>query len=118
MGSENIVETTFTFTNVTGTNVAPDTDTKIGLEGAISISIQVNAAVDSNHTATDWDLNIITATTINGTYDTTVYQEWNFGNDAIETKLLSTGPNFMKLRLDENGSDRADVTVVVTVNYR
>lgn len=110
-------KTVLTWVNATATNAAPGTDTEIDLRNAKEISIQVDAASDSNHTATDWDLNVMTSPVSGGTLDTTVYQEWNFGNDAIATKLLSPGPNFMKLRLDENGANRADVTVTVIVKY-
>lgn len=103
------------FINIIGTNKAPDVDTEIDIRNAKEIAIQVDATSDTNHTATDWDLNIITSPVAGGTYDTTPYQEWNFLNDAVETLELPTGPAFMKLRLDENGSLRADVTVTVTV---
>ena len=110
--------TTITWTNVTGAGTAPDTDTIIDIRNAVTIAIQVNAAADSNHTAADWDLNVITCPTSDGTYDTTPYVSFDsFGDDAIKTQLVTPGPSFMKLTLDENAAARADVTAIVSITY-
>lgn len=106
---------TYVFTNITAVNGVPDDDFVMDFTDARKITIQVDAAKDSNHTATDWDLNVIAAPLATGTFDTTPYAEKNFGDDAIQSYPITPGPLFGKLRLDENGALRADVTVIVTV---
>lgn len=106
------------FTNITTTNKTPDVDTAIDIEFATSIAIQVDST-ESNNTSTDTDLNVI-ATVDGGVYDdggTRPYREYNFGDAVIETFLVTPGPKKIKLRMDENGSLRADVTVKVLVRY-
>lgn len=105
---------TFTFTNITSTDGSPDTDTELDLRGAKKITIQVDSTAGAS-TATDWDLNIMTSAVSGGTLDTTVYNEKNFGNSVIASYPVTPGPNFGKVRVDENLSLRADITVIVSV---
>lgn len=104
---------TLTWANCTTTNVAPGTDTAIDVMNAHRIAIQVDST-DSDNTSTNTDLNVL-ATMDGTTYDTTVYAATNFGDDAVKTILIEPGPKKIKLRLDENGSLRADVTAIVRV---
>ena len=115
MTIQSVADYTFTWTNITTTDQAPATDTIMNISRAESISISVDAAADANHTANDFDINVITCPTSDGTYDTTPYWEYYYGDDAVQTKLMNPGPKFAKLRLDENGALRADVTVKVVI---
>jgi len=105
--------TTLTWTNCTTTGVAPATDTAIDVSRAKSIAIQADSTVSAN-TATDIDVNVI-ASLDGTTYDTVSYAEMNIGDAEIKTMLVSPGVKNIKLRLDENASLRADVTVIVKV---
>lgn len=122
---------TLTFVNVTGANAAPTTTTKNGntvtndtaipIAGAKSISIQSDALTDANHTADDFDVNVITSSDGGSTFDdgtSNIYTSKNFAAvDLIGTFLATPGPTHMKVRVDENGALRADLIVYVYVTF-
>ncbi len=107
---------TLTFTNVTGANASPDTDTAIVVEQARSIWAQIDST-NANNTATDTDLNII-ASGDGTTFDDGVagiYTAKNFGDSEVLSMLIEPGPKEIKGRVDENGSLRADLTATFYV---
>lgn len=107
---------TLTWTNVTTTNAEPDTDTAIDVSLAESIYVQADSTDDDN-TSTDTDINVISSP--DGiTFDDGVdgiFAAMNIGDDDVKSMLVNTGPKEIKLRLDENGALRADVTAIVVV---
>jgi len=107
---------TLTFTNVTGANAAPDTDTAIVVEQARSIWAQLDSTL-ANNTATDADLNIISSGDGTAFDDGTngIYTSVNFGDGEIKSMLIEPGPKQIKGRVDENGSLRADITATFYV---
>lgn len=111
---------TLVWTNVTTKGVKPDTDTEIDWRQADGpVAIQVRST-DPNNTATDIDLVVVTSPTAGGTYDdsTSYLTAVNIGDGVVRSFYVTPGPNFMKLRLNENGSLRADVTAIVTMRRR
>lgn len=121
---------TLTFVNVTGANAAPTTtakngttvtnDTAINIAGATSISVQSDAT-PAAHTADDFDVNVISSSDGGTTFDdgtTDIYTSKNFAAvDLIGTLLVTEGPTHIKIRVDENGALRADLTVHVYVTF-
>ena len=124
---------TFTFVNVTAANTAPTTctknlilqstaDTPMTIAGADRISVSVDTLTDTNHTATDYDINFIASNDPAGTiYDdgtTNIYATQNYtAVDMKATFNVTTGPYLLKLRVDENAALRADGSVYVTVTW-
>jgi len=113
---------TATFVNVTGTATAPTTFTdpkgttvtEIDSRDSMSDIIIQMVRDTGNHTATDWDLNILGSESSGGTYNN--YQSFDANADSDpDIKLLSSGPNFIKPTLDENASLRGDITLYITV---
>lgn len=107
---------TIHFVNTTGEGDVPDgTDTVLELGLYDDITLQIDSDSDANHTATDYDINVITSPDqVTWDKNANPYQSWNLNAvDIITTKNLTTGPAYGKLRCDENASLRADVYVKV-----
>ena len=110
-----IVTLTWTDTGA-NTNVAPDTDTAIDTEQADCIVLQADSTHASN-TATDIDVNVLGS--LDGThYDTVPYTSIaSMGDNEVKTIVVTRGPKFIKLRLDNNSaSTTAYVTARVAVS--
>ena len=102
------------------TNQSPTTDTAIDITGASMIAITADSTATAN-TSDDMDLNVITSFD-NSTYDDGasaggIYTSKNFGDADVVTFVVTPGPKWMKLRLDENNSGAASVTVNVVVTW-
>jgi len=98
---------TLTWTNVTQntTDNRPDEDEVIDISFARSIAIQVDTASVTN-SSTDLDINVETSP--DGVkWDTEPYAECNIGDNQIKTFLVTPGPAYMRLRLDENNTGSA-----------
>lgn len=107
---------TLVWTDVTGTNVAPDTDTAINVKNAKSITIQYDST-NPNNTATDIDMNVLFSVDDGATYDSgeSPTVSVNFGDNVISSFMVEPGATHIKLRLDENGSLNAYVTARIVV---
>lgn len=89
---------------------------------AYNISYHCDSITDTNHTATDWDINFHLAPTATSAYSgITVNSERYFGVDSNIADVVFAGEltppriKWMKLTLDENGALRADVTCTIII---
>jgi hypothetical protein len=98
-------------------------DMSIKVVDAESIALQIDPDnLSASHASTDFDINVIACLSeLDAKYDDGVdgiYWEINGDLTGIKTRLVSPGPERIKLRLDENMSERADVRVYVLVRKR
>lgn len=105
---------TITWTNCTTTGKAPDTDVNVCLKYASSCTVQVDSTATA-HTSANWDINVYSSP--DGTnWDTTT--RWDgadaFGDNKVESFVVTMGPAWVRFRLDAN-ADRADVTARVYI---
>lgn len=86
---------------------------------AKDISYHCDSATDTNHTATDWDINFLIAPSATGQY-TDVTNRY-YGKDGLLEDAVFSGEltppkiKWMKLTLDENGALRADVVCTIII---
>jgi hypothetical protein len=121
-----LVFTNITAANGTATSVHKDgesigADAPLMIVGAKSIAIQSDALTDTNHTADDFDVNVIASCDDADTFDdgtTDIYTSKNFtAVDLIGTLLVTPGPTHIKIRVDENGALRADLRVRAVITF-
>lgn len=98
-------------------------DPSIYVEGADSIVVSWDSSLDTlgTHASADWDLNVHSCPTETGTYDltATTYQSWDTkGDDAVESILLTPGPAWIKVRVDEMAAAIASPTIYVLATWR
>lgn len=98
-------------------------DMPIRVVDAESISLQIDPDnLSASHASTDFDINVIACLSeADLVYDDGadgIYAEVNADITGIRTFLVSPGPELIKLRLDENMSERADVRVYVLIRKR
>ncbi|HEA68073.1 hypothetical protein LCGC14_0867570 [marine sediment metagenome] len=96
------------------TNVAPDTDIKINIDLATSISIQIDTMASGN-ASDDIDINVH-STLLGGPWDSVPFAERNIGDAEVKTFLIEPGPKMIRLRADNNhGSAAAVIKVLILV---
>jgi hypothetical protein len=120
---------TYTWVNATAAATAPTTcvgDNATCLSGGIisvkpayNISYHCDSVTDTNHTAADWDINFHLAATSTGVWTsaTKPYYEKKglVADDVFGGELTPPRLGWMKLTLDENAAQRADVTCIIKV---
>jgi len=104
---------TFTWTNCTTTDAAPDTDTVIDCRNAILIVIQIDSTHPSNNSE-DFDVNVM-ASLDGETWDTIPYAERNIGDNEVKTFLVNPGPEKIRLRGDSNDGKAGYITARVHI---
>lgn len=108
---------TVTFVNVTGAGSSPSTDKTFDVAVYDSVILQVNTLSQTLGTSDDFDIGVISSVD-SVTFDETdnYYAAWTFASSTtVATKVMTVGVPYIKIRADENGSDRVDAIVEVFV---
>jgi len=105
---------TLTYTGVSGSGKVDDNDTSIYMgqaQSPVEISVDSTAVLS---TAEDWDVNIMTCDTEDGTYKLLRGAEQNFEAGAVVSYFVNCGSIWWKIYVDLNTGARLDATIKVT----
>lgn len=95
------------------------TQTAINTTSAKDISYHCDSVTDTNHTASDWDINFMIAPSPTSAFTDAANPYFSVTGlvaDAVFAgELTPPRIKWMKLTLDENAAARADVTCTITI---